>query len=282
MRFSTVVCLYTSFRLHLLTVSLCTSMLLSWIPLYAGEIIISGIYQGKNLFVQNPLSSDAKTYCANEVFVNDQKIISEVKVAAFEVDLSYLEINEPVTIRITHKDGCAPRLINPQVVRPSAGFQIEKMEVSLNHIRWNTVDENPKFVYYVESLRNGNWIVIEKLMAKEEGKGIYLIPIIHATGDNKYRIKAQNTQTHQTFYSRTITFNPDTDPVIEPTSETITFSPEYPKDQLLLSKEVAYEIIDSQKKIIIKGKGQIVNIKALKAGIYYLKVAEQTEKFVKR
>jgi hypothetical protein len=276
--------LFTLLRKHLLAISLIGVALSASNPVYAGEIIISGLYQGKNIFVQNPLSGDKKTYCANEVFVNDQKVISNIKLAAFEIDLSYLEPNDPVTIRITHKDGCAPRLINPQVIKPSAGFQIESVEILPTAIQWSTLEENPKFIYSIESLRNGNWVVLEKHTAKNEGKGMYSVPIIHPSGDNKYRIKAQNTDTHQTYYSRTITFNPDNvpPPPVAETPEPVTFSPENPREQLTLSREVSYEILDVRKKVILKGQGQKINLKTLKAGTYYLKVEEQLEKFVKK
>ncbi|MDJ1472121.1 hypothetical protein QNI19_19420 [Cytophagaceae bacterium DM2B3-1] len=261
---------------------LLAGLFLSFYASYAGEIIISGIYQGKNIFVQNPFSPDKKSYCADEVYVNDQKTISNIKLAAFEIDLSFLEMNTPVTIRITHKDGCAPRLINPQVIRPSAGFQIDSVEVLHTSIRWKITDETPKFVYYIESLRNGNWLVLEKHNANGQGQAVYSVPVMHSNGDNKYRVKAQNTDTHQTFYSRTITFNPETAPPPPPVEEVITFAPANPTDLLTLSKETDYEIVDSQKKVILKGKGQKINIKTLKAGAYVLKTGTQNNKFVKK
>ncbi len=285
---TSVTCLPIPSRNNLLTICLLGALFLSANLVRAGEIIISGIYQGKNLFVQNPLAADKKNHCADEVFVNDQKVISNIKIAAFEVDLSFLEMNDPVTIRITHKDGCTPRLINPQVIKHSAGFQIENPEVIHTAIRWQAVDESPKFVYSIESLRNGNWIVLEKHRAKGEGKGTYSVPITHSTGDNKYRIKAQNSDTHQTYYSKVITYNPDkaptsdTTPALLAAEKPVTFSPANPTELLMLSRKAAYEITDVQKKVVLKGQGQKINIKTLKAGTYYLKVADQTETFVKK
>ncbi len=282
MHFIIVSQLFRFFKNRLLTICLTGIVSLLVMPLYAGEIIIAGIYQGKNLFVQNPRLEDNKGYCANEVYVNDEKVISNIKIAAFEIDLSYLEMNEPVTIRITHKDGCAPRLINPQVIKPSGGFQIENVEVLPTAIHWTTRDENPNFVYSIESLRNGNWIVLEKHSARGEGDGTYSVPIMHPLGDSKYRIKAQNVDNHKTFYSKTITFNPANVPPPPPAPEPVTFTPVNPKEELNLSREVDFEIMDAQKRVVMKGQGQKIDIKTLKAGTYYLKVEEQLEKFVKK
>jgi hypothetical protein len=50
----------------------------SFQPLRAGEIVLTGVYQGKNLFVQNPAVGQDKTYCVDEVYVNDVKKMSAI------------------------------------------------------------------------------------------------------------------------------------------------------------------------------------------------------------
>ncbi len=251
----------------------------------AGEILIAGIYQGKNLFVQNPFSPDNKTYCTNEVYVNDEKVMASIKLGAFEIDLSGLEVDDPVTIRITHKDGCAPRLINPQVIRPSGNFQITDVLASGNTIRWVSSGETAAFIYYVESLVNGNWIVLRKMNAKGQPKTPYVMTVAEPDATNKYRIKAQDTETHHMFYSRVFGQRAE-EPVTKPDTadyKLVTFAPNNPKTRLTLSREAEYEILDARKKTIAKGKGLIVSIARLKTGTYYLKIEGQPpQKFVKK
>jgi len=259
--------------------------LLIYSDLRAGEILIAGIYQGKNLFVQNPLSPDGKAYCANEVYVNDEKVMSNIKLGAFEIDMSDLEIDDPVTIRITHKDGCAPKLINPQAIRPSGDFQIADVHASGNTVSWLVLGETAAFVYYVESLSNGNWIVLKKMNAKGEGKTPYTVAIEAPGTENKYRIKAQNNNTHRMFYSRIFGYAaepaapaPDTLAV-----QPVTFRMKSPQNQLALSRESEYEILNAARKPVAKGKGQTVSIAKLKSGVYYLKTGSQpAQKFVKK
>jgi hypothetical protein len=150
----------------------------SFQPLRAGEIVLSGVYQGKNLFVQNPAVGQDKTYCVDEVHVNDVKKMSAIKQSAFEIDLSDFEIDAPVTVKILYQDGCAP-----------------------------------KYLFYVEHFVNGNWLAIKKFEAKNTGAGIYSLPVTHSQGINKYRIKAQNEEDHHMFYSRVVEFDPDAKPV---------------------------------------------------------------------
>lgn len=250
----------------------------------AGEILIAGIYQGKNLFVQNPFSPDNKTYCTNEVYVNDEKAMSNIKLGAFEIDLSGLEVDDPVTIRITHKDGCAPKLINPQVIRPSGYFQIADALASGNTISWVSSGETAAFVYYVESLVNGNWIVLRKISAKGQAKTPYAITVADPDMAGKYRIKAQNTETHHMFYSRV--FGQRVEAAAKPDTiltQPVTFAPKNPKTQLTLSRNAEYEILDARKKTIAKGSGSVVSIARLKPGTYYLKTDGQPpQKFVKK
>ncbi len=264
----------------------------------AGEIIIAGIYQGKNLFVQNPISPDNHSYCANEVYVNDQKVISNIKLSAFEIDLSFLEVNDPVTVRITHKDGCTPKIINVHVIRPSSTFHIETVEVTATHIHWTTQDETDRYLFYIENLRNGNWIVLRKVQAKGQGQGTYSLMLQHPLGITKYRVKAQHIDNHHMFYSRTIVYNPDlqsstpelkastentpSSDTMKNTSPAALFLPQDSKDQLTLTSELKYQVLDSRKKVLMKGEGLVVDIKKLKAGTYYLKVDSRTEKFVKK
>lgn len=251
----------------------------------AGEILIAGIYQGKNLFIQNPFSPDNKTYCASEVYVNDEKTMSNIKLGAFEIDLSGLEIDDPVTIRITHKDGCAPKLINPQAIRPSGNFQIADVRASGNTISWSSSGETTAFAYYIESLVNGNWIVLRKINAKGQAKTPYAVTIAEPDAASKYRIKAQNSDTHQMFYSRVFSQIAEAAVIEMDTVEQkpVTFVPKSPKTHLTLSRESEYEILDAGKKTIAKGKGVVVSIARLKTGTYYLKTGNQPpQKFVKQ
>lgn len=264
-----------------LWVAVCAVLIYS--ELQAGEILIAGIYQGKNLFVQNPLSPDGKTYCANEVYVNDEKVMSNIKLGAFEIDLSDLEIDGPVTIRITHKDGCAPKLINPQAIRPSGDFQITDVYASDSTITWLSLGETATFVYYVEGLSNGNWIVLKKMNAKGEGKTSYAVAIEAPGTENKYRIKAQNNNTHRMFYSRVFGYVAEPAVIDTVAVQPVTFRMKSPQNQLALSRESDYEILNAARKPVAKGKGQTVSIAKLKPGVYYLKTGSQpAQKFVKK
>ncbi len=249
-------------------------LILSNFSVFGGEIVVSGIYQGKNLFVQNPFAGNEQGYCVEDVYINNVKKMSNLKHSAFEIDLSYMEIDDPVTIRITHKDGCIPKIINPQVLRPSTGFQFLTFKATPQGLEWTTSGESSKFIYQVEQFVNSSWLLIKRFEAKNEGAGVYSLPVTHTSGPNKYRIKVQNSETHQMFYSRTIEYTSTGDPV--------TFYPKSVTNKITLSRKVPYEVLGTDKKVIKKGVGTEIPLADLKMGVYYLNIDNRTEKFLKK
>jgi hypothetical protein len=133
----------------------------------AAIFVISGIYQGKNVFIQNPsLNDDGVTFCANDVYVNDVKVMSNITTGAFEIDLSAIRVSAQITIKITHKDGCRPRVLNPQVIRPASMFHFNSFQVDKDHFIWSTRGEKPRGKYLLEYYENDKWMLVKEIPAK--------------------------------------------------------------------------------------------------------------------
>ena len=66
-------------------------------------LILTGVYSGKNLYVQNPLLPD-KHFSTEEVFVNEKLVLSHPLTSAFTMDLSHLMVDQPVEIKIVQKE----------------------------------------------------------------------------------------------------------------------------------------------------------------------------------
>jgi hypothetical protein len=167
-----------------------------------------------------------------------------------------------------------PKIINPQVLRPNDSFQFGSVTVNQKSLGWTTIGETHRHIYYAEQFVNGSWLPIKRLEAKNSGGGIYSLPVTHYQGENKYRIKAQNNETHSILYSRVATFDPKEDMV--------TFYPKNVTNQITLSRTAVYEISDVKGQLIKKGKGSEIALAGLKTGVYYLKINNRTEKFFKK
>ena len=156
----------------------------------AAIFVISGIYQGRNVFIQNPsLNDDGVTFCTNDVYVNDVKVMSNITSGAYEIDLSAIRITSQLTIKITHKDGCKPRVMNPQVIRPSSMFHFNSFQVDKEHFIWSTRGEKPRGKYLLEYYGADKWMLIKEM----PNKGSVILNNYDTDGvmpgTHKYRLK---------------------------------------------------------------------------------------------
>ena len=87
---------------------------------------LGGLYQGENLLVVNDPSADGVGFCCYEVRVNGMLTSDAVNSHAFEVDLGALglTLGKGLSVRLKHRSGCVPRVLNPEVIQPIPGFQL--------------------------------------------------------------------------------------------------------------------------------------------------------------
>jgi len=238
------------------------------------EYTMTGEYQGKNIYVQNPLSKDKINFCTNEVYLNERLISNSPKTSAYEIDLSDLEIGGPIFIKIVHKEGCTPKVINPQVIRSKSKFQFLNVNADALSIHWSTIGELPYGKFFLEHYRNREWIIIETISGKGSfDANQYDITPEHHTGDNKYRIKYVQSN-GKIFFSQVFEYFNDVEP--------ISFFPTLVVDKITLSRASDYAVVDSYGNQITKGKGAEIDLDNLKAGLYFLYVDNREEKFVKK
>jgi len=242
----------------------------------AGILELQGVYQGKNLYVQNPFAGNMKDFCTNDVFVNDQKVMTAIQSSAYEIDLSHLKLHEAVKIRITHKDDCKPKVLNPQVIRPSSAFQFSSFNVDKEHLLWASKGEKPKGKFFIEQFVNNRWITVKELSGKES-------PILnnydalssHHSGLNKYRIKYLEGD-GQVFYSSVMEFTsdlPSLDIYPKRVSDKVYFNP---------SRDADYEVLDAYGNVVRKGKGKEISMNDLASGVYYIDADNKTFKIFKK
>ena len=96
------------------------------------EMVLEGTYQGQNLYVQNPFASSGVGFCVINVTVNGQQSIDEINSSAFEIDFSSYQLvkGSPVEVKIEYKDDCTPRVLNPDVLRPTSTYVITSMNIT--------------------------------------------------------------------------------------------------------------------------------------------------------
>ena len=237
------------------------------------EVVLSGVYNGKNVYVQNPLSSNMKDYCTLEVWVNDTKMFTKPRTSAYTVNLAHLNEAAPVTIRIVHSAGCAPKIINPQVVRTLNKFRYLTIHTDSSKLEWVTSGELASGKFFVEKWENNRWEPLTSLEASGVIGSRYEAKVDHHSGENRYRIRyLQNDG--ETFYSSVQKYQARMEP--------ITFAPTRVSDKIYLSRETEYVVKDPKGNQLLKGFGKEISLGHLGTGLYYLTFDNRTEKFFKK
>ena len=248
-------------------------LLLLTVKLNASEIILEGIYQGENLFVQNPFGLSDKEFCITEIQVNGEIVTSNPKISALEVDLSGFEINDPLVIKILHHDNCIPHILNPRVVVFKREFKFLSVLATQDHIQWITLGEKGNGEHTIERLEESEWRELDKVQLKG-GFDVneYKQGVIHNVGRNKYQIRMTDV-TGQEILSQEFEFLIDKPP--------ITFSPVRVTDRITLSEKAFYEVLDLEENQITKGTGRVIKLKGLPPGEYYINIEGKRQKFYK-
>lgn len=238
------------------------------------ELLLTGVYQGKNLYVQNPVVANMSSYCTQEVYVNGRIVASSLKTSAYTIDLSFLSTGESVVIRITHLVDCVPKIINPQAIRLKGDFQFLIAQADRNDIRWSTRGEKPGAKFFLEQFVMGEWQPKLTLDAKGDVEAnTYSIAAQHNSGTNRYRIRFLAPDGTVTL-SREFVFRSDQQPV--------TFYPVRVRDQITLSRQAEYEIQDAKGRMVLRGEGKFIDVLQLDPGLYYLMVDNRKERFMKK
>ncbi len=242
---------------------------------------IEGVYQGKNLYVQNPLDDEGFGYCVTKVTVNGDVMVGGTGVGAFEIDFSQfdIEIGEPVFIVIEHHDGCKPKIINPEVLLPRSTFKVEEITIDkTGKLKWTTTGEQGKLPFLIEQYRWNKWVVVGEVQGNgTPERNEYEFQITPHSGENTVRV-SQIDHSGIKRSSPEVKFISDVAPV--------TKTPTKVKKEIRFVSNgkpavTRYEIYDAYGNIVKKGIGSSVDCSNLLRGVYYINFDNTNEKFIK-
>jgi len=248
-------------------------------------IILEGNYQGKVLYVQNPFSPSGVGFCVTEIKVNGNITTDETNSSAFEIDLKphKLNIGDKVTVQIFHKDGCKPKVLNPEVLKPKSTFEVISMTSDKTGLlNWSTKSETGKLTFIVEQFRWNKWVKVGEI----EGKGTpttndYSFKVAPHSGKNQLRVR-QTDYSGQPRLSKAVDFMSDlTEIDYAPLKATkdINFFMKGKEDKAM---ETMYEIYDQYGNIVKKGFGSKVDVSNLPKGGYFINFDNKMGEFVKK
>lgn len=246
------------------------------------EMVLEGTYQGRNLYVQNPFASSGVGFCVIDVKVNGQTSIDEINSSAFEIDFSSYQIQkgQPLEIKISYKSDCSPRVLNPEVLRPTASFVVTKMNVGSNGlIKFTTTGETGSLPFIIEQFRWNKWVKVGEVKGKgTAGSNAYSFKAKPHSGKNKFRIK-------QVDFSRKPRYSREFRLTKSATKEVVisNSNKQEVSAALLFSSidgsetETMYEIFNMYGNLVKKGYGKKVDLTSLEKGDYFVNYDNKTE-----
>ncbi|CAN5870149.1 hypothetical protein BH11BAC7_BH11BAC7_36650 [soil metagenome] len=244
------------------------AVFISFAGLFANEaLLVEGKYQNKNIYVQNSFSSNGVGFCAYEVYVNDVRTTDEVASSAFEIDLRpyNLQQGDKVEIKIFHKDGCEPKVLNPEALKPRPSFATKSISVNKASglISWITTGESGALPFIVEQYRWNKWVYVGEVQGLgTPGEHSYSFQTIAHSGENKFRVK-------QVGFGKEVKYTPEVNFIPE-NKPALSFSQSNDTKLVTISGESLYEMYDGYGNVVLKGFGTKVDLTDFTKGTYYL------------
>ena len=124
-----------------------------------------GLYQGENLLVVNETNPDGVGFVERGAgqWPRDRR---PGQLHAFEIDLRShgIALGKGVAVRLLHRPGCAPRILNPEVIAPSPGFELISFDADdSGEVKWVTSEERGRMPFVLQQLKWDKWVDVVRI-----------------------------------------------------------------------------------------------------------------------
>lgn len=238
---------------------------------------LGGLFQGDNLLVVNEPGPDGVGFCCYEVRVNGLLTADEVNSHAFEVDLGALglPLGKGVSVRLKHRSGCLPRVLNPEVIQPSPGFQLVDFKaVPSGEVSWTTADEHGRMPFVLQQFKWGKWVDVVRL----DGRGgpqqqRYFANVQPVRGENLLRL---------THLAPDGTLEVKGEARFEGDVPEVTMEYDHKTQMVTFSSPTQYELVDAFGTVVLSGVGSEATLRYLARGEYFANFGAGTQVLKKR
>lgn len=260
---------------------ICFAVLLGTSYTSFADFSIEGQFQGKSIYVQNPIDEDGFGYCINRITLNSEVIPVDVHASAFQIDLGEynMKIGDDVVLLFEHEPGCRAKILNPEALRPKSTFVIQEIACTESGVlTWSTTEESGKLNFLVEQYKWNKWVVIGEVNGVgTSGLNVYTFNVVPHSGENIIRVsQIDNTSKKRT--SQSITFKS----TLIGTAK-LSVSKEEKTISFLLdgvNTKTKYEIFDAYGNIVKKGYNATVDYSNLKPGVYHVNYDNKNDKII--
>ena len=237
------------------------------------EIVLTGVYKGDPLYVQNPYHPGLKNFCINAVYINEKLVPLDYNLSAIKLDFRKYDLYTPVRIKIDHKNVCKPVLVNKDAILFHSSFKYTDIALTDSVLTWSTKGDRPGAVFEIEKLYTNGWEMVSTINSTGQFSGDdYVFTPDLRGGSNKYRIKYKVTNGRYLYSDEVeLEFYPDPVALV---SETVA-------NVLRLNRVSDYRIEDNDGQVLLTGTAKTIDVSELKAGEYLIFFDELAFRFLK-
>ena len=116
------------------------------------KIVLTGVYKGDPLYVQNPYHPGLKNFCINSIHINDKPLTLDYNLSAIKLDFKAYDLYTPVRIKIDHKNVCRPMIVNKDAILFHSSFKFQDITLSDSSLMWTTKGDRVGAVFEIEKL----------------------------------------------------------------------------------------------------------------------------------
>lgn len=242
-----------------------------------GTYIIEGKYLDQNVYLQNSICNSGIGYCAYEVRVNGELLTENIQSNSFEIDFNNIKIDkgDDVFIEVKHQSKCQIKLLNPDALIPDVTFDLVDIKITNDGmLKWSTINESYSMPFIIQQHRWNKWQNIGEVNGY--GKSVltnYSFKVDFNSGENEFRV-VQKRKNDRYNVSEVVCYN---NPIPK-----LNFTFNKSKREIIFSEYTKYEIHNEYGVLLKRGYDNIVDVKNLANGDYWLSYDNFTEKFKKK
>ena len=234
----------------------------------ADVTVLSGVYQGKDLYVKNPFSADGVGFCVFEVLVNGEVTSDEVNSSAFAIDLAVfgLKKGDAVEVVIRSKEGCSPYVINEDAISPSSTYEVVSSKLESTQLMWSTKGETGSLPFIIEQFKWNKWVDVGAVDGSGDPEnGNYSVEVPVHSGKNIFRLKQID--------SNGINYS---DPIeVEVSLPSVELLESKVYEEIRFSSSTPFELYDEYGTLVAEGAADRLNVTEFASGRYFLNFADQ-------
>ena len=121
----------------------------TWLS-FGQPISLTGVYQGKPIYLQNPYVASSQAFCVQSITINDQAIAANLSLSAISIPFKGIDLYTPVSIKIMHPAGCQPKILNPDAILYHSHFKFDSLALNDSIMQWYTKGDSPYGQYKIE------------------------------------------------------------------------------------------------------------------------------------